>query len=304
MKKNNLMLLVVLLCATTTALAQEFNAQVKVNNTAGTKLIDPRVYKNMEVTIKDLIDNRRWTEDAFKNEERINLNINITIKEEVSTNTFKADFAVQATRPVLNSGYESVLMTFVDKDVIFDFQENASLDFNEVSPSNNLSGVCGFYAFVALGMDYDSFSSLGGQPYFQKAQVIVNAMAPSEGRDKNWKPITGDRQRTRYWVLQSLLNPRATAIRKALYDYYINGLDLMSEKPTEAQVNIADAIDRIGKVSRDLPGAMVLQMFVDAKNQEIVQMFAGTPATLRSKVSATMLTLDAVNAQRYTPLGR
>jgi hypothetical protein len=132
----------------------------------------------------------------------------------------------------------------------------------------------------------------------------VNAMANGSGGDKNWKPTSGDRQRSRYWVIQSLMNPRATNLRKAMYDYHINGLDLMSEKPTEAQVNIADAIDRVGKVSRDLPASMVVQLFIDAKNQEIVQMFAGTPAAVRSKVSATMLTIDGANAQRYSPLSR
>jgi hypothetical protein len=286
------------------AQAQEFNVQVKVNNASSTKNTDPRIYKNMEVIIKDLMDNRRWTDDAFKPEERISLNINIAIKEEISATSFKADFAVQASRPVFNSGYESVLMSFLDKEVVFEFQENSSLDFNEVSPSNNLSAVCGFYAFVVLGLDYDSFSPLGGQQYYQKAQVIVNAMSNGSGGDKNWKPASGDRQRTRYWVVQSLMNPRATNLRKAMYDYHINGLDLMSEKPTEAQVNIADAIDRVGKVSRDLPASMVIQIFIDAKNQEVVQMFASAPPAVRSKVSNVMLVIDGANAQRYTPLSR
>jgi Domain of unknown function (DUF4835) len=302
MKKNLLTTAFCCLFGIFAAQAQEFNVQVKVNNAAGSKNTDPRVYKNLEVLIKDLIDNRRWTEDVFKNEERINLNINIAIKEEVSATSFKADFAVQASRPVFNSGYETVLMSYLDKEVPFDFQENASLDFNEVAPSNNLSAVCGFYAFVALGLDYDSYSLLGGQQYFQKAQVILNAMTSST--DKNWKPASGDRQRTRYWVIQSLMNPRATNLRKAMYDYHINGLDLMAEKPTEAQINIADAIDRVSKVSRDLPASMVVQLFVDAKNQEIVQMFTGTPASVRSKVSNAMIMIDAVNAQRYTVLSR
>jgi Domain of unknown function (DUF4835) len=302
MKKNIFSLL--LLAVATISWAQEFNTQVRVNVVAGSKLVDPRVYKAMETAIKDLMDTRRWTEDQFKNEERINTNINITVKEEISSTSFKADIAIQGARTVFNSGYESPLITYLDKDVVFDFQENTPLDLNEIAPNNNLSAVCGYYSLIILGLDYDSFSLLGGQQYFQRAQALLNACANTLTGDKGWKPVAGDRQRTRYWVMESLMNPRATNLRKAMYDYYINGLDLMATKPTEAQVNIADAIERVGKVARDLPASMAVQVFIDAKYNEVVQMFTGTAPTLRSKVTAVMLNIDGVNAQRYVPLQR
>ncbi len=283
------------------AQAQELNCQVRVNNTAQSKTVDPRVYKSMESAIKDLIDARRWTDDVFKMEERINMSINITIKEEVSQTSFKADISVQGSRPIFGSNYDSPLITFVDKDAEFDFQENAPLDFSEPAPTNSLSALCGFYAYTILGMDYDSYSLLGGQPYFQKAQSLMNSFS---GSSKGWKPTSTDRQRSRYWIIESLTNPRATPLRKAYYDYYLNGLDLMAEKPAEAQTMMADAIERIGKVNRDMPGSMVIQLFIDTKANEIVQAFTGVAGASRVKVAETMSVVDGANASKYAPLFR
>jgi hypothetical protein len=294
-------LLSTILLSTNLAQAQELNCQVRVNNTAQTKSVDPRVYKSMESAIKDLIDARRWTDDVFKVEERINMSINITIKEEVSQTSFKADISVQGSRPIFGSNYDSPLITFVDKDAEFDFQENAPLDFSEPAPTNSLSALCGLYAYTVLGMDYDSFSLLGGQPYFQKAQSLINSFS---GASKGWKPTANDHQRTRYWIIESLTNPRATPLRKAYYDYYINGLDLMAEKPVEAQTMMADAIDRIGKVNRDMPGSMVLQLFIDTKANEVVQAFTGVPGASRTKVAEAMVIIDGANASKYAPLLR
>ena len=284
------------------AQAQELNTRVIVNAQKATS-VDARVFKALEGAVKDLMDGRKWTDDNFKNEERINCTINITINEALSQTSFKANIAVQASRPVFNSNYESVLLTYVDKDVPFEYQENTPLDLNDVSPINNLSALCGFYAYTVLGMDYDSFSLLGGQPYFQKAQALMNAVPTSFG-DKGWKPAASDRQRSRYWIIESLLNPRATAMRKAFYDYYINGLDVMYEKPTEAQITIADAIEKIGKVNADLPGSMAIQLFTDAKANEVVQVFTNTAGASKAKVADVMVRCDGANASKYSALTR
>lgn len=290
--------LLVLVAARRSA-AQELNSQVRVNNTAQTKNVDPRVYKSMESAIKDLIDARRWTDDAFKPEERINISINITVKEELSATSFKADISVQGSRPIFGSNYDSPLINFVDKDAEFDFQENSPLDFSEPAPTNSLSALCGFYAFIVIGMDYDSYSPLGGQPFFIKAQALMNSMPTAL---KGWRPSNGDRQLTRYWIVEGLTNPRAIPLRKAYYDYYLNGLDLMAEKPAEAQIAIADAIDRIGKVNRDLPGSRVMQLFSTTKGNEIVQIFTGTAGTAKTKVAETMVLIDGAGASLYAPL--
>ena len=301
MKKILFAVVATLLLAATTQ-AQELNCRVQINAQKAQN-VDQRVFKTLEGAMKDFMDGRKWTDDVFKNEERINCSITMIINEAVTQTQFKASITVQASRPVFNSNYETVLMTFVDKDVLFDYQENAPIDLNDVSPANNLSALCGFYAYTLLGMDYDSFSLLGGQPYFQKAQALINAVPTSFG-DKNWKPATGDRQRTRYWVIESLMNPRATPMRKAMYDYYINGLDLMYEKPTEAQITIGDAIDKVDKVNRDLPASMAIQLFIDSKSNEIVQIYNGSASPARPKVGDVMIRIDGANATKYGGLMR
>ncbi len=303
MKTNPIVALLFVAISSITATAQEFNCQVRIINAiqSGTKTIDQRVYKTLEGSLKDYIDGRKWTDDAFKNEERIECSINITVKEEISQTRIKADFTIQASRPVFNSSYRTVMLSFVDKDVEFEYQEGQPIDLNENAPANNISAVCGFHVFMMLGLDYDSFAPLGGSAYYQKAQALMNATPKSFG-DKNWGPSPNDRQRSRYWLIETVLNPRAQPYRRAMYDYHRLGLDLMYDKPAEAKVTIADAIDKVGKVNRDLPNSVITQLFVDTKGLEVVQMFTGTAFPDKAKIADTMIRMDGSNAQRYSGL--
>ena len=161
----------------------------------------------------------------------------------------------------------------------------------------------GFYAYLILGLDYDTFSYLGGAPYFQKAQDIMSAIPPDVASAyKGWSSLDG--QRNRYWAIESILSPRARPLREALYEYHIQGLDLLSENADLARTNMATAMDKIKTVHEDYPNSMFMQLFVNAKADEIANVFSRGTANQKKNIYEIMVRIDAANASKYRNMRR
>lgn len=179
----------VLLGLTLSITAQELNLDVTIN-TPKLNIADPQVFRTLETAISDFYNNSVWTDDDFESEERIEGTVQINIKEDLSTNTFVADFLVSSARPVYNSNYYSQTIKLIDKDVSFSYEQYGPLFNNANSFSDNLSAILSYYAYVILGTDYDTFSPFGGEKYYQIAQSIVNSIPPSvSGSDRAWTAI-------------------------------------------------------------------------------------------------------------------
>ena len=216
--------LLILLFPVRHILAQELNCSVKVN-AQKRQLVDPKVYETLEQTIREFMNSTKWTDDFFQTEERINCNILLTIQEELSATSFSADLAIQASRPVFNSDYETAILNHIDKEVTFSYEEFQPLIFSRNTYNDNLSAVLSFYAYVILGLDYDSFSLFGGEPYLQAAQEIINNVPSSAAAaNKGWRSVDGNRNR--FWIAENLLSPRIREFRETWYQYHRHGLDM------------------------------------------------------------------------------
>ena len=253
------------------ATAQEFNTQVTVN-TPKIQSVDPKLFKNFETVVAEFMNTRNWVEDDFEPGERIDLNIVITINEEVSQTYFKGEMTIQASRPVYGTGYNSILFQTLDKDFEFSFQEYERLDFSENTYTSNLTSTLAFYAYIILGMDYDSFSEMGGEQYLQKAQDILNAVPRSNV--KGWT-AAGTINRSRYWLIENLLNPRMQNMRRAMYEYYLLGLDRIAQEEEMAKglTSVFKALQTIDATNQSNPNSMWVQIFSDAKKDEILELF-------------------------------
>jgi hypothetical protein len=280
--------------------AQEFNTQVTVN-TPKIQSVDPKLFKNFETTVAEFMNTRNWVEDDFETNERIELNIIITINEEVSQTYFKGEMTIQASRPVYGSGYNSVLFQVLDKDFEFSFQEYERLDFSENTYTSNLTSTLAFYAYVILGMDYDSFSELGGDEYLQKAQDILNTVPRSSV--KGWT-AAGTINRSRYWLIENLLNPRMQNMRRAMYEYYLLGLDrIAQEGETEKGLtSIFKALQAIDAANQSNPNSMWVQIFSDAKKDEILNLFQVADFNTKRQVYSIMVKLDGTRTEAYRAL--
>jgi hypothetical protein len=283
--------------------AQEFSASVRIN-TPQLQRTDRKVFDVLESSIKEFVNNTKFTEDAFETDERIKLNITITINQEIGDNTFSGEMAIQSSRPVYGSGYETPLLTHLDKDLSFQYDIYGPLQFSKDLIDNNLTAIIGFYAYVILAMDYDSFAPLGGDAHVLTAQQVLNNVpAPMAAAFTGWKASDGGKNRNRYWIIENLIAPRVRPYRNALYTYHRKGLDVMSTDPVKGREQVMLALEDLDKVNTAYINSMILAMFANAKREELVEMWKQGDKNQRGRVYEIMTKIDPVSAQRYREIG-
>lgn len=285
------------------AQAQEIIANVTVN-TGKLQVADPKLFRNLKTAITEFINNRKWTNDEFLPEERIEMNIIINLEKEVSASTFQAELTIQAARPVYNSGYNSVIFQHLDKDFTFAYNEFEVLDFTENNYTSELTAILGFYAYVILGLDYDSFSELGGEDYLRKAQSVLNMVPPGAGRGWRMSDATAISNRSRYWLIENLTNTRVQPFRRAWYQYHLLGLDLLSKPETRGNGlgAMAKAIETFQNVNNQYPASMIIQVFSNMKRDEILNSFLVADVATKRKIYDLMIKLDGTKAENYKEL--
>lgn len=282
----------------------EINCTVRIN-TPQLQRNDRKVFDQLETSLREFLNNTKWTEDVFEPEERIKCNFIMTIKTEQDDNTFEAELAVQAVRPVFGSGYETPLLSHLDKDIVFNYEQNQPIEFLRDGADNaNLSALLAFYVYVILGMDYDTYSPQGGDPYLLIAQQIVtNIQNSSSNKTPGWRPNDGGKNRNRYWIIENLLNPRVKPYRNAIYTYHRKGLDMFTTDMNQGKAAILQSLEEMEKVSIAYFNSMIIQMFANAKRDEIIEMWKIGPRPQKERVFQIMSKMDPANTQRYREIG-
>ena len=296
--KFNLVFLLMLLISYST-FAQEIISTVTIN-TPKLQTADPKLFVNLKSALQEFINNRKWTDDNYKAEEKIELNVIITIIKEISQTAFEAQLTIQASRPVYNSSYNSVMIQHLDKDFYFSYGEFEVLDFTEGSFSSNLTSTIAYYVYVVLGLDYDSFAELGGDKYLNKALDILNAVP--RGAAKGWTMQDGDRNR--YWLIENLLNVRMQGFRRGMYQYHLLGLDQLSSEENRAEglASIEKALTAARDANQAVPASMLIQTFVNTKRDEIINVYSVADLRTRRRIYDIMIKIDGTHAADYQKL--
>lgn len=273
--------------------------------------VDATVFTNMQRAITEFMNNKKWTGDEYTVSERIEVNImmNITAnKVGGDDNAYTATLNIQATRPVYNTGYNSPIVNFVDRDVAFRYSAFVPLQFedNRVTGTDplasNLTAILAYYAYIILGLDYDSYASMAGTPYFKKAQNIVTQAPESSKAISGWKAVEGTHNR--YWIAEQLLNNRFEEIRKFWYTYHREGLDNMYSKPAESRLKILSGIPKMAEINKENPRSVLIQFFFNAKSDEIVKMLAQLPVAERAPYLPPLQQMDVSNVAKYNNLSK
>lgn len=275
--------------------AQELNCVVQVNSTQVAN-VEKRVFETLQKAIFEFMNNRKWTTDIFKNDERIQCNILLNITEVVSQNEFKATISVQSSRPVYASSYSSTIINHIDKDFQFKYVEYEPLEFSDNVFINNLTAVLGYYAYIILGADYDTFSLNGGTPYFQKALAIVNLAqsAPEQG----WKAF--ENINNRYWIAENYTNQIFSPLREFMYRYHRLAFDIMATDVDKGRKEAFEALKLLEKVHIQRPGNFQLSFLFNAKVDEIINLFQGsTDANEKQEVLQLLGKINPQNINRY-----
>ncbi|MDM8004201.1 MAG: DUF4835 family protein [Bacteroidota bacterium] len=281
-----------------TLMSQELycNVQVSAQKIQGS---NREVFQNMQRDIYEFMNSMVWTDNVFNFSERIECNLLINLDEQLSADEFRGTIQVQLSRPVYNTTYESTVLNFVDNNFQFRYVEFQPLEFNPSSHTSNLVSVLAYYAYLLIGMDFDTYSQGGGTPYFQVAEKIVtNAQnAPEQG----WKPYDGSRNRNRYWLIKNILDSEYGGVRQFLYLYHLKGLDRMESDMTQARTEIYESLRRLQEVYRRRPDPFMYYMtvVVDAKADEIVNIFSQGFPEEKNRVVQILTEIDPANETKY-----
>lgn len=283
------------LCIPISQQAQELNCRVQVvsQSIQGT---NKRVFDALQKAGFEFMNNTKWTNHVYNNEERIECNILINLTQRISNDEFSGTIQIQSSRPVFNASYKSPLLNYKDNDFKITFAEQDIIEFSENSYISELSSILAFYAYIIIGLDYDSFSLEGGTEFFQKAEAIVNNAQNS--RESGWKAF--ESSKNRYWLVQSLLDNTYLPLRHCMYEYHRLGLDKMNRKVDEGRSKIAESLKQLKVVHREKPNSFLMQLFFDAKADEIVNIFSESLSDEASRVFSVLKEVNNANTSKYT----
>lgn len=289
------LLFALLLCLQVKPVAQELDFTVSINADV-VQTTERAIFDEMRSAFQRFFNDTQWGDDRFRTDEKIKGNLVLTIQDQPSIGRFTANAQIQLIRPVYGSSYETVLLNFADRDWEFQFTQSQPLQFNENNFSSNLTSLLAFYAYVTIGIDYDSFSPLGGTPFYDKALLIVNN-AQNSG-STGWGQFQN--RRNRYWLIENLkINSQYEPVRRALYKYHLQALDKFQQTPDESRSIILESLKEIQSVNRILPNSILIIAFLDAKNDEIINLFSKGKMDVRRNVYNELLKLDPTRRSKY-----
>lgn len=290
---SRLFLSLLLLLSLPPTSAQELDAKIKINHSK-VGVTDKNVFENLEQTLEQFVNERQWTALQFQKNERISVNINITVNKYDKTNgLFECSALIQANRPVWGAQYSSVLYNNRDADFNFQFVEFDQLNFNEENIDNQLTALMAYYAYLIIGLDLDSFSPMGGTEILQRCMNLVNNAQNLEF--SGWKPY--DNNRNRFALINDYLDEGMKAFRQLHYDYYRKGLDEMTTNVERGRTNITEALQTGLKGAHDSkPLSLLPQIWTDFKRDELANIYKGK-GTPKEKETVYDL-LMAINASQ------
>ncbi|MFD1614255.1 type IX secretion system protein PorD [Gelatiniphilus marinus] len=286
-------LIILLLCFGAKGLSQELNCKVVVNalQTGNENL---QIFKTLEKQLTEFVNNTKWTNKTFANQERINCSMLISITN-FSGEAFQGTLQVQSSRPVFGSSYSTPLYSFNDKDFTFRYLEFQNLTFNPTQFESNLISVLAFHIYMILAVDADSFSEKGGDPFYAQAQTITNYS--QQENFKGWKIEDG--LQSRFALIDNVLSPTFKEYRTVMYNYHINGLDIMCENAKGGKEQIADALTTFKAMNSRRPNSFVLRTFFDAKADEIEQIFSNGPNVNITNVKETLQKIAPTHSAKW-----
>ena len=282
--------------------AQELAASITIQSNKVDNQIDPKIFPQLQTQLKDFINQRKWSNDAYSSEEKIDCSFYITIESVVAPGVYDAKLSIVSNRPIHNASYSSSVLNMQDANFTFKYQLSQPIEFNEnrikgADPlESNLTATIAYYIYIILGLDYDSFAPKAGMPYFNKALNIVYN-APEGSGISGWKSYDG--QRNRFILIDNLTKSGNDKVHDIIYSYYREGLDQLTEKPELAKSNILNSLINLQDMNEGAVSGMLIPILMQAKFSEIVGIFSKSDKATRKQLLTTLSSLDIANINKY-----
>ena len=295
------LILIVALGFSKLSIAQIFNCEVQViaptlqNNPA-----NEEIFSSLKNAMIEYINfGYNWTNDKFDQQEQIDVSFLLTLNSK-SGNDFSGKLQITSQRPVFNSDYKSLLMSYIDKNVTFKYIRNSPIQYFEGQHVDNLADILAYYIYIILGYDYDSFSMEGGTPYFNKADQILSICQSAS--EPGWKAPAGDGSNNRFWLIQNALQPQFSSLRKSFYNYHIKGLDQCYLNRDTCIEEITTSISDLLEIHKSRPSSLNMQLFFNAKYEELIKIYLPTSPSTKNKIYNLVSELDPSRIKAYNKL--
>lgn len=251
--------------------AQEFNVTVNVD-AEQTGQPNLQVFRTLKTEVEDLINTTNWTNDEYKNQERINANFTFVVSG-FDNDLFTSSLQIQASRPVYGSTYSTPIYNYNDNAATFEYKEFENLRFNLNNFESNLVSIIAYHVYTILGIDAGTYAPNGGLEHFKTATQIINTASSSNFG--GWRATDGLQSRFRF--NDALISNVFKEYHEAMYTYHREGLDIMHDDQKTAKVKIMESIETLKKINDRRPNSFIVRVFFDAKVDEIASIFSGGP---------------------------
>jgi len=256
---------------------------------------DKRVFQELQTSLYEFINDRVWTNYQFSQEERIECSFMLTLQERLASNEYTGRLNIVYRRPVYKTSYDTPMFNYMDKNVRFKYTQGEPLIYADNTFSSNITSLFAFYLYIILGMDFDSFAPLGGTQFFHKAQSVVNSAQSAV--EPGWKSF--ESMQNRYWLIENLMNSSYSSLRQYYYKYHRRGLDVMADNVDIGRSSITESLEDLRKANRQKPGLFLLQLIMDAKRDELRNIYMEASQIEKTKVVNILSEIDPSNASSY-----
>lgn len=279
-RNSKIILVAMLFCMAPFALhSQELDATVSFNVQQLEASYRDR-FETLQEDLQEFINGRQWTSTQFASVEKIKCTFAFTITDMPANDSYKASLTVQSRRPVFNSSYNSNTLNWQDEFLAFEYTEGQTLNYNEFNLDNELIATVAYYVYLILGIDFDSFSQKGGEPYLRKAENIVSQMQSSDS--KGWKAF--DNNKNRHAIISAMLEDNQSSYRDLWYTYHRLGLDQMNQSVDKGRAQIAVACGLLNKIRSANPQTPLLSLFIGAKLDELINIYSKAPQNEKKEI--------------------
>ena len=278
--------------------AQEINCTVTINSDQ-IEGSNKQVFGTLKTAIEEYMNQNRWTNMTFAEQEKIECSMMLVVKA-VADNMYSCEMTLQSRRPVYGTTYTTPLLNFVDRNFNFTYQEFDRIEYQQNQFTTNLTAMLAYYCYLIIGHDMDSYQRLGGTPFFEQCENIVNACQSASmdnSEQKGW--LAFDSNRNRYALINNLLDEAFKKYRNYYYEYHRLGLDEMSGNVANGRARIAEGISVLKEAYRARPATYVINTFLDAKADELVDIFKKGTDKEKKEVYELLVDIDPTRQGTY-----
>lgn len=295
MKK--LTFIVALLLIVSVANAQELKCTVTINYDRVTN-VNTQIFKTLQTQMTEFMNNTKFTSDVYEQNEKIECSFFLNISS-FDSNNFAATLQLQSSRPIYNSSYSSPIVNFNDNDINFRYIEYENFIYDPNSYTSNLISILSYYANIIIGLDKDSFAEMSGSKELEMASNIMS-LAQSSGYG-GWSQADA-KYNNRYYIITDILSSTFAPYRKAMYEYHLKGLDVMSEDQKKGKEKVLEAVKTISQINKVRPNALLTRTFFDAKSDEIVSIFSGGPSMSNTELLEILNRISPLNSSKWNKI--